>query len=128
MEYFKDVYTPESIARDSAREALDLLEAKDPPAGEMPVVLAPGHSGVLIHEAVGHLLESDFNRKKTSIFWDKMGTRVASRQVNIYDDPTIPFFRGSYNIDDEGTEPPDPRPMFAGQEILLPQIRRERDP
>ncbi|GAF95843.1 unnamed protein product, partial [marine sediment metagenome] len=76
-----------------------------PPAGEIPVVLAPGHSGVLVHEAVGHLLEADFNRKKTSIFWDKMGKKVGNSQVTIYDDPTIPHFRGSYNIDDEGTIP-----------------------
>ena len=71
----------------------------------MPIVLAPGHSGVLIHEAVGHLLEADFTRKKTSIFWNKMGKRVGSELVTIYDDPTIPSFRGSYNIDDEGTPP-----------------------
>ena len=71
----------------------------------MPVVLAPGHSGVLIHEAVGHLLEADFNRKKTSVFWDKMGKKVGTSQLTIYDDPTIPYFRGSYNIDDEGTIP-----------------------
>jgi TldD protein len=71
----------------------------------MPVVLAPGHSGVLVHEAVGHLLEADFNRKKTSIFWDKMGKEVGSPLLTIYDDPTIPSFRGSYNIDDEGTVP-----------------------
>jgi TldD protein len=71
----------------------------------MPIVLSPGHSGVLIHEAVGHLLEADFNRKKTSIFWNKMGKKVGSDLVTIYDDPTIPAFRGSYNVDDEGTLP-----------------------
>jgi len=71
----------------------------------MPIVLSPGHSGVLIHEAVGHLVEADFNRKRTSIFWNKMGKRVGSELVTICDDPTIPSFRGSYNIDDEGTAP-----------------------
>lgn len=105
IEYFVDTLTPEEIGREAAKEALNLLDAVEPPAGEMPVVLSPGHSGVLVHEAVGHLLEADFNRKKTSIFWDKMGKKVAASQVTIFDDPTIPYFRGSYNIDDEGTAP-----------------------
>ena len=105
MEYFSTNLTPKEIGQDAAKEALELLEAALPPAGEMPVVLAPGHSGVLVHEAVGHLLEADFIRKKTSIFWNKMGKKVGSSQVTIYDDPTIPYFRGSYNIDDEGTIP-----------------------
>jgi TldD protein len=105
MEYFVNVLTPEEIGQDAAKEALNLLEAITPPAGEMPVILAPGHSGVLVHEAVGHLLEADFNRKKTSIFWNKMGKKVGNSQLTIYDDPTIPNFRGSYNIDDEGTIP-----------------------
>jgi TldD protein len=105
LEYFRDVLTPRRIGEEAAREAMTLLGAADAPAGEMPIVLAPGHSGVLIHEAVGHLLEADFNRKKTSIFWNKMGKRVGSPLVTIYDDPTIPAFRGSYNIDDEGTAP-----------------------
>ena len=105
MEYFAAELKPEEIGSKAAEEALHLLEAVEAPAGELPVILAPGHSGVLIHEAVGHLLEADFNRKKTSIFWNKMGKRVGNPQVNIYDDPTIPHFRGSYNIDDEGTIP-----------------------
>ncbi len=105
LEFFRDVSTPREIGEEAAREAILLLGAVDAPAGEMPIVLAPGHSGVLIHEAVGHLLEADFNRKKTSIFWNKMGRRVGSDLVTIYDDPTIPSFRGSYNIDDEGTPP-----------------------
>jgi len=103
LEYFRDVLTPEAIGREAADEALGLLEAAEAPAGEMPVVLAPGHSGVLVHEAVGHLLEADFNRKKTSIFWDKLGRSVGSPLLTIYDDPTIPGFRGSYAVDDEGT-------------------------
>jgi len=105
IEYFVDKLTPEEIGREAAQEALTLLDAEEAPAGEMPVVLAPGHSGVLVHEAVGHLLEADFNRKKTSVFWNKMGKKVAASQVSIFDDPTIPHFRGSYNIDDEGTVP-----------------------
>jgi TldD protein len=105
LEYFRSVLTPPQVGREAAEEALRLLEAREAPAGEMPVVLAPGHSGVLVHEAVGHLLEADFNRKKTSIFWDKLGRKVAVPLLTIYDDPTIPSFRGSYDIDDEGTLP-----------------------
>ncbi len=104
-ELLKGTMSPSLIGEDAAREALSLLEARPAPAGEMPVVLAPGHSGVLIHEAVGHLLEADFIRKKTSVFWNKIGRSVGSPAVTIYDDPTIPLFRGSYNIDDEGTRP-----------------------
>jgi TldD protein len=105
MEYFTKGLTPTDIGKNSAKEAVELLEAKEAPAGEVPVVLAPGHSGVMVHEAVGHLLEADSNRKKTSIFWDKMGKKVGSEQVSIYDDPTIPNYRGSLNVDDEGTIP-----------------------
>jgi TldD protein len=105
MEYFDQDLTPQRIGREAAQEALRLLEAKTAPAGEMPIILAPGHAGVLVHEAVGHLLEADFNRKKTSVFWDRLGKKVANEQTVIFDDPTIPFFRGSYNIDDEGTVP-----------------------
>ena len=105
LEHFDKAHTPESIGQEAAEEALLLLEAVEAPAGEMPVVLAPGNAGVLVHEAVGHLLEADFNRKKTSVFWDKLGQRVGSSLLTIYDDPTIPSFRGSYNIDDEGTPP-----------------------
>ena len=117
LEYFKNGLTPEAIGREAAMEALHLLEATHPPAGEMPVILAPGHSGVLIHEAVGHLLEADFIRKKTSIFWNKLGRKVANHQVNIYDDPTLPSFRGSYNIDDEGTEP-DRTPLIQEGKLV----------
>jgi len=105
LEGLAGAMSPAAIAVDAAREAVDLLEAREAPAGEMPVVLAGGHSGVLIHEAVGHLLEADFVRKKTSVFWNKLGRRVGSGQVTIFDDPTIPFYRGSYRVDDEGTVP-----------------------
>jgi TldD protein len=105
LEYFERVLTPERIGREAAEEARRLLEAVEAPAGEMPVVLAPGHAGVLVHEAVGHLVEADFNRKRTSIFWDKLGQTVGSPLLTIYDDPTRPSFRGSYSIDDEGTPP-----------------------
>jgi TldD protein len=105
LEYFERGLTPEKIGREAAEEAVRLLEAVEAPAGEMAVVLAPGHAGVLVHEAVGHLVEADFNRKRTSIFWDKLGQKVGSSLLTIYDDPTRPSFRGSYSIDDEGTPP-----------------------
>jgi TldD protein len=105
LEYFNLSLTPERIGKEAAQVAEKLLVAQPPPAGEMTVVLSPGHSGVFIHEAVGHLLEADFIRKKTSVFWNKLGKKVADEQVSIFDDPTIDRFRGSYNIDDEGTVP-----------------------
>jgi TldD protein len=117
LEYFVKQLTPADIGEDAAQESINLLEAIQPPAGEMPVVLSPGHSGVLIHEAVGHLLEADFNRKKTSIFWNKMGHQVGSEQIFIYDDPTVPYFRGSYNIDDEGTIP-QKTPLIEGGKLV----------
>jgi TldD protein len=123
LEYFRSTFTPTAIGREAAREALQLLDAREAPAGEMPVILSPGHSGVLIHEAVGHLLEADFNRKKTSIFWDKLGKKVGSSLVNIYDDPTIPAFRGSYNIDDEGTIPQNTLLIEKGIMVGLLQDR-----
>jgi TldD protein len=123
LEYFKKKLNPKEIGQEAAKEALHLLEATLPPAGEMPVVLAPGHSGVLIHEAVGHLLEADFNRKKTSIFWDKMGTQVGLPTLTIYDDPTLPNFRGSYNVDDEGTIPEKTLLIENGRLVGLLQDR-----
>jgi len=105
LEHFAGTLTPEDIGREAAREALHLLDARPAPAGQMPVVLSPGHAGVLIHEAVGHLLEADFIRKKTSVFWNKLGKKVGSPLVTIHDDPTIAAFRGSYGVDDEGTVP-----------------------
>jgi TldD protein len=101
--YFREVLTPEEIARRAAEEAVILLEAVEPPAGPQPVVLGGGQSGVMIHEAVGHPLEADGNRKGTSIMANRLGTMVATPQVTVYDDPTIPHLRGSLNVDDEGT-------------------------
>ena len=94
---------PESIAREALRQALVNLEAIDAPAGTMPVVLGPGWPGVLLHEAVGHGLEGDFNRKGTSVYSGRIGERVASPGVTIVDDGTLAARRGSLNIDDEGT-------------------------
>ncbi|MDR4494927.1 MAG: metallopeptidase TldD-related protein [Nitrospirales bacterium] len=90
-------------AREAARQAIVNLEAIDAPAGTMPVVLAGGWPGILLHEAIGHGLEADFNRRKTSAFSDLMGQSVASELCTIVDDGTLPFRRGSLNVDDEGT-------------------------
>ncbi len=92
-----------SFAREAVRQALVNLEAVDAPAGSMPVVLGPGWPGVLLHEAVGHGLEGDFNRKGSSAFSGKVGQRVASKYCTVVDDGTHPDRRGSLNIDDEGT-------------------------
>ena len=94
---------PEATAREALRQALVNLEAVDAPAGNMPVVLGNGWPGVLLHEAVGHGLEGDFNRKGTSTYAGRMGQRVAAPGVTIVDDGTLDGRRGSLNIDDEGT-------------------------
>ncbi len=94
---------PEKFAREALRQALVNLEAIDAPAGLMPVVLGNGWTGVLLHEAVGHGLEGDFNRKGTSTYAGRMGQRVASPGVTIVDDATLAGRRGSLAIDDEGT-------------------------
>jgi TldD protein len=104
LNFFTNKKTPAEIGREAAKEAVTLLSAVDPPAGEQVVVLGATQSGVMIHEAVGHPLEADGNWKKTSIMCERLGEMVASTNVTIYDDPTIPHFRGSQFIDDEGTE------------------------
>jgi TldD protein len=93
----------ETWTRDAVRQALLNLEARDAPAGTMPVVLGPGWPGVLLHEAVGHGLEGDFNRKGTSMFARKMGQQVASALCTVVDDGTLADRRGSLTVDDEGT-------------------------
>ncbi len=94
--------SPEHFAREAARTAILQLHAVPAPAGEMEVVLGPGWPGVLLHEAVGHGLEADFNRKKTSAFAGLIGQQVASSKVTVVDNGTIPGRRGSLNVDDEG--------------------------
>jgi len=91
------------FAREAARQALVNLDAVDSPAGAMTVVLGPGWPGILLHEAVGHGLEGDFNRKQTSAFSGRIGERVASEQCTVVDDGTLSGRRGSLNMDDEGT-------------------------
>ena len=94
----------EEIADEALRQALVNLEAKPAPAGELDVVLGPGWPGILLHEAIGHGLEGDFNRKGTSAFSGRIGEKVASEQCTVVDDATLPHRRGSLAIDDEGIE------------------------
>jgi TldD protein len=95
---------PEDHGREAARIAIAMLDAREAPAGELPVVLAPGDSGILLHEAVGHGLEADFNRKGTSNYSNRVGQSVASPLVTVVDDPAYAHARGSINVDDEGRE------------------------
>jgi len=99
-------YTPEivnDIAKKAVDKALILFDAVQPPAGEMPVVLGPGVTGILLHEAIGHGMEADFNRKNMSTYSTMIGKKVAEPFVTIVDDATLPNLAGSINIDDEGT-------------------------
>ncbi len=102
LDYYTTVKTPEHFATEAARQAILQLTAQPAPAGEMEVVLGPGWPGVLIHEAVGHGLEADFNRKKQSAFAGLMGQRVATDKVTVVDNGTLANRRGSLNVDDEG--------------------------
>ncbi|HEX8790263.1 MAG TPA: metallopeptidase TldD-related protein [Polyangiaceae bacterium] len=97
--------SPEWHAREAARQAIVMLDAQEAPAGQMEVVLAPGDSGILLHEAVGHGLEADFNRKGTSNYSGKLGENVASEVCTVVDDATLLQSRGTINVDDEGNEP-----------------------
>jgi TldD protein len=101
--YFLEGDRAMEYAREAVRQALVLLEAAPAPAGTMPVVLGAGWPGILLHEAVGHGLEGDFNRKGTSAFTGKVGQKVASELCTIVDDGTLPNRRGSLAVDDEGT-------------------------
>ena len=102
FDFFLKEKTPEHFAREAGRQAIVQLDAVAAPAGESTVVLGPGWPGILLHEAVGHGLEADFNRKKVSAFSGRIGERVASPLVTVVDDGTIPSRRGSVNVDDEG--------------------------
>src|SRR5439155_17636535 len=101
LDYF-DRKSPEWHGREAARVALTMLGAREAPAGEMEVVLAAGDSGILLHEAVGHGLEADFNRKETSSYTGRLGQRVASPLCTVVDDGTVAHSRGAINVDDEG--------------------------
>jgi len=103
LDYFLNGDLPLEYAREAVRQAIVQMEAVPAPAGTMPVVLGSGWPGILLHEAVGHGLDGDFNRKRTSAFSGKLGQAVASELCTIVDDGTIPNRRGSLAIDDEGT-------------------------
>ncbi len=102
LDFFAGEKSPEYFAQEACRQALLQLHAVPAPAGDMEVVLGPGWPGVLLHEAVGHGLEADFNRKKTSAFAGLMGQLVASPKVTVVDNGTLRNRRGSLNVDDEG--------------------------
>jgi len=106
----------ESYAAQAVDQALMNLDARDAPAGTMTVVLGHGWPGILLHEAIGHGLEGDFNRKGTSAFSGRIGQRVGARGVTVVDDGTIPDRRGSLNIDDEGN--PTQRTVLIEDGIL----------
>jgi len=92
----------ETVAQEAVKKTALLFEAIKPKGGEMPVVMGAGGSGILLHEAIGHAFEADFNRKNTSIFADKLGKKVCDAHINVVDDGTIEGDRGSINFDDEG--------------------------
>lgn len=102
LDFFTGDHSPEKFATDAARQAIVQLHAIDAPAGEMTVVFGPGWPGILLHEAVGHGLEADFNRKGVSAFSGRVGQKVASELCTVVDDGTIASRRGSLNVDDEG--------------------------
>jgi TldD protein len=111
LDYFEDAKRDATAhGREAARVAIAMLDARDAPAGDLPVVLGPGDSGILLHEAVGHGLEADFNRKETSNYSGQIGKMVASALCTVVDDATIKSSRGAMNIDDEG---------YAGQNNVL---------
>src|SRR5438067_10424356 len=103
IEYFQNEKTPEYFSQEAARQCIIQLDAREAPAGEMEVVLGPGWPGILLHEAIGHGLEADFNRKQVSAYSGLLGKRVASDKCTVVDNGTLPSRRGSINVDDEGS-------------------------
>ncbi len=113
VNYFES-HSAAAHGKEAVRIALVNLDSREAPAGAMPVVLAPGDSGILLHEAVGHGLEADFNRKRTSNYTDRIGKGVASKLVTVVDDPSLVNSRGSINVDDEGVLPQSHRLIHKG--------------
>ena len=113
---FFDDFSPSQVGREAARQAVATLGAVPAPSGPQTVVLAPGWSGILLHEAVGHGLEADFIRKGTSLFAGKLGEKVASELVTVIDDGTVAGGRGSLNVDDEGN--PGERKVLIEKGVL----------
>jgi len=120
-EQYLDPKTWKSAVEEALRQAVLNLDSIPAPAGEVPVVLGPGWPGILLHEAIGHGLEGDFNRKKTSAFSGLLGERVASPGVTVIDDGTIADRRGSFTVDDEGT--PSERTVLIEDGILKGYIQ-----
>jgi TldD protein len=116
FDFFLDKNNYERFTHEAVRQAILNLEAEDAPAGTMDVVLGPGWPGILLHEAIGHGLEGDFNRKKVSAFSERVGQKVASELCTVVDDGTLPSRRGSLNLDDEGT--PTQRTVLIEKGIL----------
>jgi TldD protein len=98
-----DIQVAEELAKEAGRVVMAMLPAEDAPAGEYPIVLAKGDCGTFFHEAIGHSLEGDGARRKTTCFWDKKGKAIATKMVSLADNGTVPGARGSINVDDEGT-------------------------
>ena len=115
--YFERQRTPEAIAREAAAVAVLLLGAEEPAAGTYPVVIGPGWGGVLVHECFGHSMEGDVIRKQSSIRATQQGQLVAAKGVTIVDRGTVPFSRGSYRVDDEGT--PAQRTVLVEDGVLV---------
>jgi len=115
FEQYDDALMTE-LGETAARKAVILFDAAPPPAGEYPVVLAPGLSGILLHEAMGHGFEADFNRKGISVYTGRIGQKVAPEFVTIADDGTLPNERGSVNVDDEGS--PTERTVLVENGVL----------
>lgn len=120
LAYFDDGRCEEYVG-DAVKAALTNLESRPAPAGEMTVVLGPGWPGILLHEAIGHGLEGDFNRKGSSAFSGRVGQRVAAKGVTVLDDGTIADRRGSLNVDDEGN--PSQRNVLIEDGILRGYIQ-----
>jgi TldD protein len=116
FDYFLEAERWQRFGAEAARQAILKLRAVDAPAGAMTVVLGPGWPGILLHEAIGHGLEGDFNRKGVSAFAGRLGQKVASELVTVVDDGTIPNRRGSLNVDDEGT--PTGRTVLIDKGVL----------
>ncbi|MFZ1363409.1 MAG: metallopeptidase TldD-related protein, partial [Brachymonas denitrificans] len=116
LDYFDDALLAQYVD-EAVNAALTNLEARPAPAGEMDVVLGAGWPGVLLHEAIGHGLEGDFNRKGSSAFTGRIGQRVAAKGVTVLDDGTLPDRRGSLNVDDEGN--PTQRTVLIEDGILV---------
>lgn len=101
---FLDENLIETIAQEAVKQTSLMFEAIKPKGGEMPVVMGAGSSGILLHEAIGHTFEADFNRKGTSLFSDQLGKSICSPNINVVDDGTLEYSRGAINFDDEGIE------------------------